>query len=142
MRFHGESVEKGCSVKYPALVAVVDDDEQLLQSIGGLLRSFGIEALLFQSAEEFFRAASAPIDCVIADIYMPGMDGLAMLRRLRESGSAVPVIILSALDPESTRDRALATGADAYFSKPVDTEELMNCMVQVVNARDDMDDQA
>jgi DNA-binding response OmpR family regulator len=129
-------------VRYPALVAIVDDDEQLLQSLGGLLRSFGIEALLFQSAEEFFRAAPAPIDCVIADIHMPGMDGLAMLRKLREGGSAVPVIILSALDPESTRDRALAAGADAYFCKPVDTEELMDCMVQVVNARDGAGDQA
>jgi DNA-binding response OmpR family regulator len=129
-------------VRYPELVAIIDDDEQLLQSIGGLLRSFGIEALLFQSAEDFLRAAPAPIDCVIADIHMPGMDGLAMLRKLREGGSAVPVIILSALDPESTRDRALATGADAYFSKPVDTEELMNCMVEVVNARDVTGDQA
>jgi DNA-binding response OmpR family regulator len=63
------------------------------------------------------------------------MDGLTMLRKLREGGSAVPVIILSALDPDTTRDRALASGADAYFSKPVDTEELMDRMVRVVNAR-------
>ena len=125
-------------MRYPALVAIVDDDEQLLHSIGGLLRSFGIEALLFQSAEDFFRAEPAPIDCVIADIHMPGMDGLTMLRKLREGGSEVPVIILSALDPDTTRDRALASGADAYFSKPVDTDELMNRMVRVVNARDGM----
>jgi two-component system response regulator FixJ len=127
-------------VRYPALVAIVDDDEQLLHSIGGLFRSFGIEALLFQSAEEFFRAAPAPIDCVIADIHMPGMDGLTMLKRLREGGSKIPVIILSALDPDTTRDRALASGADAYFSKPVDTEELMDRMVRVVNARNGVND--
>jgi len=122
-------------VRYPALVAIVDDDEQLLQSVSGLLRSFGIKALLFPSAEAFLQAAPAPIDCVIADIHMPGMDGLAMLRTLREGGSEVPVIILSALDPDTTRDRALASGADAYFSKPVDTEELMDRMVRIVNAR-------
>jgi two-component system response regulator FixJ len=126
-------------VRYPALVAIVDDDEQLLHSVGGLLRSFGIKALLFQSAEDFFRAEPAPIDCVIADIHMPGMDGLTMVKKLRQGGSKVPVIILSALDPETTRDRALASGADAYFSKPVDTEELMDRMVRVVNARDGMD---
>jgi DNA-binding response OmpR family regulator len=126
-------------VKYPGLVAIVDDDEQLLHSIGGLLRSFGIGALLFQSAEAFLRAVAAPIDCVIADIHMPDMDGLTMLKKLRDSGNAVPVIILSALDPESTRDRALATGANAYLSKPVDGEELVSCMVRVVNARDDVD---
>jgi DNA-binding response OmpR family regulator len=122
-------------VRYPALVAIVDDDEQLLQSIGGLMRSFGIEALLFQSAEEFFRADAASIDCVIADIHMPGMDGLTMLKKLRKGGSAVPVIILSALDPESTRSRALASGADAYLSKPIDADGLMNCMARVVDGR-------
>ena len=122
-------------MRYPALVAIVDDDEQLLHSVGGLLRSFGIKALLFHSAEEFLQAAPAAIDCVIADIHMPGMDGLTMLRKLRADGSEVPVIILSALDPDTTRDRALASGADAYFSKPVDTEELMDRMLRVVNAR-------
>ena len=123
-------------MRYPTLVAIVDDDEQLLHSLGGLLRSFGIEALLFHSADEFLRADHAAIDCVIADIHMPGMDGLTMLRKLREGGSAVPVIIVSALDPESTRDRALAIGADAYLSKPVDSDELVDCMVRVVNAGD------
>ena len=130
-------------MRYPALVAIVDDDEQLLHSVSGLLRSFGIKALLFPAAEEFLQAAPAPIDCVIADIHMPGMDGLTMLRKLRERGDEVPVIILSALDPDTTRDRALASGADAYLSKPVDTDELMNRMVQVVNARNGWDvDQA
>jgi DNA-binding response OmpR family regulator len=126
-------------VRYPALVAIVDDDEQLLHSLSGLLRSFEIETLLFQSAEAFLHAAPAPIECVIADIHMPGMDGLTMLRKLRESGSTVPVIILSALDPETTRKRALASGADAYFSKPVDTEELMDRMTHLVDDRAGID---
>jgi DNA-binding response OmpR family regulator len=125
-------------LKYPACVAVVDDDRQLLLSIGGLLRSFGIKALLFQSAEDFFQAGPAPIDCVIADVHMPGMNGLAMLEKLREAGSSVPVFVLSALDPETTRAEALARGADAYFSKPVDSDDLIECMVRVVNARDGM----
>jgi DNA-binding response OmpR family regulator len=127
-------------VRYPALVAIVDDDEQLLHSLSGLLRSFGIKTLLFQSAADFLRAAPAAIECVIADIHMPGMDGLTMVRELREGGSDVPVIILSALDPDTTRDRALASGANAYFSKPVDTEELMDRMVRVVDARGGIDD--
>lgn len=125
-------------VRYPELVAIVDDDEQLLHSISGLLRSFGIETLLFHSAEEFLHAPPAAIDCVLADIHMPGMDGLTMVKKLREGGSDVPVIVLSALDPDTTRDRALASGADAFFSKPVDTKELMDRMVRVVNARGGM----
>jgi FixJ family two-component response regulator len=127
-------------VRYPALVAIVDDDEQLLHSISGFLRSFGIKTLLFPSAEEFLRAAPVAIECVIADIHMPGMDGLTMLRTLREGGSEIPVIILSALDPDTTRDRAMASGANAFFSKPVDTEELMDRMARIVNARNGVND--
>jgi len=127
-------------LKYPARVAIVDDDQQLLLSMSGLLRSFGIKALPFQSAEDFFQAWPAPIDCVIADVHMPGMNGLTMLEKLREGGSSVPVIVLSALDPETTRAEALALGADAYFSKPVKSEDLIECMVRVVNARDGLND--
>ena len=115
-------------------MAIVDDDQQLLLSISGLLRSFGIKALPFQSAEDFFQAWPAPVDCIIADVHMPGMNGLAMLEKLRKSGSSVPVIVLSALDPETTRAEALALGANAYFSKPVNSDELMECMARVVNA--------
>lgn len=121
--------------RYPERVAIIDDDEQLLLSMSSLLRSFGITALPFQSAEDFFEAGPAAVDCVIADIHMPGMNGLTMLDRLRDDGSGVPVIVISALDPESMRAEALARGADAYFSKPVDSEDLLDCMVRVVNAR-------
>ena len=132
-------MEEAGSVKYPTRVAIVDDDQQLLLSISGLMRSFGIKALPFQSAEDFFQAGPPPVDCVIADIHMPGMNGLTMLEKLREGGSSVPVIILSALDPETIRAEALARGADAFFSKPADSEDLLDCMVRVVNAREGLD---
>ena len=125
-------------MKYPACVAIVDDDQQLLLSLSGLLRSFGIKALPFKSAEDFFQASPAPVDCIIADVHMSGMNGLAMLEKLRKGGSSVPVIVLSALDPEITRSEALARGADAFFSKPVNSDDLLECMVRVVNARDGM----
>jgi len=127
-------------VRYPACVAIVDDDQQLLLSISGLLRSFGIKALPFKSAEDFLQAWPAPVDCVIADVHMPGMNGLSMLEKLREGGNRVPVIVVSALDPETTRAEALARGADAYFSKPVNSDDLMECMVRVVNARDSINE--
>ena len=126
-------------MKYPARVAIVDDDHELVLSLSSLLRSFGIMAVPFQSAEDFLQAGALPVDCVIADIHMPGMSGLTMLGKLREGGSSVPVIVLSALDPEVARPEALARGADAYFSKPVDTVDLLYCMVRVVNAREGLD---
>ena len=127
------------SAKYPERVAIIDDDEQLLLSMSSLLRSFGVTALPFQSAEDFFEVGPTAVDCVIADIHMPGMSGLTMIDKMREDGSNVPVIVISALDPESMRAEALARGADAYFSKPVDSEDLLGCLMRVVSAPDELD---
>lgn len=124
---------------FPKRVAIVDDDQQLLLSISGLMRSFGIEALPYPSAEDFFEARPAAIDFLIADVHMPGMNGLEMIEKLREQGNKMPIIVLSALDPEVTRGEALGRGADAYFAKPVDSDELMKCMTRILKARDDID---
>lgn len=124
---------------FPKRVAIVDDDQQLLLSISGLMRSFGIEALPYPSAEDFFEARPTPIHFLIADVHMPGMNGLEMIEKLRKEGNKVPIIVLSALDPEVTRGEALARGADAYFAKPVDSDELMKCMTRILKARDDID---
>jgi DNA-binding response OmpR family regulator len=126
-------------VTFPKRVAIVDDDQQLLLSISGLLRSFEIEALSFASAEHFLEARPTAIDFLIADVHMPGMNGLEMIEKLRKEGDRMPIIVLSALDPEVTRGEALARGADAYFPKPVDSDELMKCMTQILNALDDSD---
>jgi DNA-binding response OmpR family regulator len=127
-------------VTFPKLVAIVDDDQQLLLSISGLLRSFGIDALSFPSADDFFEARPAAIDFLIADVHMPGMNGLEMIQKLRKEGNKVPIIVLSALDPQVTREEALARGADAYFAKPVDADELIKCMAQITDSRDHIDE--
>ena len=134
----GRTKERG-PVTLPKRVAIVDDDRRLLLSISGLLRSFGIEALTFQSAEEFLQARPSGVDCLLADVHMLGMNGLEMIEKLREDGNKVPIIVLSALDPEVTRAEALARGANAYFAKPVDSDELMQCMALLMDARDEID---
>jgi DNA-binding response OmpR family regulator len=126
-------------VTFPKRVAIVDDDQQLLLSISGLMRSFGIEALAFHSAEEFLAARPSAVDCLIVDVHMTGMDGLQMIEKIRKEGNEVPTIVVSALDPEVTRREALARGADAYFAKPVDCDELVRCMTRFMNDRDDVD---
>jgi DNA-binding response OmpR family regulator len=126
-------------VTFPERVAIVDDDRQLLLSISGLMRSFGIEALSFSSADDFFESRPSAIDVLIADVHMPGMNGFELIEKLRKEGDKVPIIVLSALDPEVTRGEALARGADAYFAKPVDSDELMKCMTRILNDRDDID---
>lgn len=125
------------SVQYPNSVAIIDDDEELRRSLGGLMRAYGIEARLFESADAFLASGQTSFDCVIVDVHMPGVDGISMTKRLRERGNDVPVIIISALDPDRTRDKAMAGGAQAYFSKPIDSDELLDVMAELMSSRSD-----
>jgi FixJ family two-component response regulator len=121
-------------VRNAASVAIIDDDEELRLSLGGLMRAYGIEAKLFESADAFLASGQSYFDCVIADVHMPGTDGISMMERLRDRGDEVPVIIVSALDPDQTRELAMASGAHAYYSKPVDSASLLALIVQLANA--------
>ena len=121
---------------YGASIAIIDDDEELRLSLGGLMRAYGIEARQFASGDAFLAADQSRFECVIADVHMPGIDGISMIRRLRERGDQVPVIIISALDPDRTRVQAIAGGARAYFSKPVDSAALLELIEQLMNSKD------
>jgi len=116
-------------VPYPWSVAVVDDDREARLSLGSLMRSYGIKAEVFASAEALLGSAHlAAFDCLITDVHMPGLDGLGMIEAVRSLRGPMPVIVISALDEARTRARAAAIGADAFLAKPVDSKELMNCI--------------
>jgi FixJ family two-component response regulator len=122
-------------VPYASSVAIIDDDEELRLSLGDLMRAYGIEAQLFESADSFLAADQSRFDCILADVHMPGIDGISMIKRLRDRGDQVPVIIISALDPVRTRNLAMTGGARAYFSKPVDSTALLELIGQIANSR-------
>ena len=122
-------------MSYPNNVAIIDDDEALRLSLGALMRAYGIAAQLFETADAFLGADQSPFDCVVADVHMPGTDGITMLERLRERGNQVPVIIISALDTDSTRQRAIAKGAENYFPKPVDAAALVKFMAGLASSQ-------
>ncbi|GGC82328.1 hypothetical protein GCM10010994_45320 [Chelatococcus reniformis] len=65
-------------------------------------------------------------DCLIADVSMPGHSGLDLLEHLRRLGSSIPVIIVTADRNTTTRTRAMSSGAQAYLTKPVSSDELCN----------------
>src|ERR1700741_5348123 len=115
-------------------VAIVDDDKELRLSLGGLMRAYGIEAELFEAGDAFLELEQPAFDCLIADVHMPGINGIAMIKRLRDRGNQVPVIVISALDPDRTRGQAMAAGAQAYFSKPVDSAALLEVIEQLANS--------
>ena len=110
----------------PCVVAVVDDDIRVRESVGDLLASAGFEARLFHSAEEFMNASDLePSCCLITDVRMPGMDGWELQRLAMQKFPKLPVVFITAHQDDETRNRAMDLGAVAALYKPFDGEELL-----------------
>jgi FixJ family two-component response regulator len=109
------------------LVAVVDDDEALCSSLVDLMRSIGCRAEPHISAEAFLTSSALlSFDCVIADVHMPGMGGLDLVRKLHEQGIMTPVILITALPDKRLDDEAIAAGAQCLLRKPFETASLLD----------------
>jgi FixJ family two-component response regulator len=115
------------------VVAVVEDDPGMLQSIERLLKAYKFQTAMFASAEGFLDgAAASSIRCLVLDIDLGGMSGIELRRRLTASGSAVPVIFISAIDDEAMRDLAMQSGCVAFLSKPFLGSSLIAAIAQAV----------
>ena len=101
-----------------AVIALVDDDRNILTSVSIALQAEGFVTRVYSEGETALKALiDNPPDLAIFDIKMPRMDGLELLRRLREK-SALPVIFLTSKDDELDEALGLAMGADDYIAKP------------------------
>lgn len=101
-----------------ATIALVDDDRNILTSVSIALQAEGFLTRVYSDGETALKAlVDNPPDLAIFDIKMPRMDGLELLRRLREK-SAMPVIFLTSKDDELDEALGLAMGADDYIAKP------------------------
>lgn len=108
------------------IVAVVDDDPRLRESLQDLLASAGFQARLFSSAEEILQENELGVSsCLITDVCMPGMDGWQLQRIALADFPGLPVIVVTAHRNDKARQRALELGAFAHFYKPFDGEELL-----------------
>jgi len=108
------------------IVAAVDDDFRVRESIASLVESAGYTALVYSSAEEFLQSGTlAAAGCMITDVRMPGIDGLELQRRVRLERPGLAVILISAHYDEETRQRALTQGAAGFLYKPFDAAELL-----------------
>jgi two-component system response regulator MprA len=105
---------------------VVDDDAGIRSVLG---RSLPYEGFDVTSTADGYAALEAlreqPVDCLILDVGMPGIDGLEVCRRLREAGDSTPIILLTAYDGVGDRAGGLEAGADDYLVKPFALEELV-----------------
>jgi FixJ family two-component response regulator len=115
----------------PQFVAIVDDDANLCAAVADLLMSAGFAAEMFPSAEDFLRRARRKaIRCVILDLGLSGMSGLALLRQLRANGWSTPVVCITAQpDPGGKlANEVLEAGARAILYKPFDSEKLLHLL--------------
>ncbi len=106
-------------------VLLIDDDARLAELLVGYLEPQGIALVHAGGGQAGLTAIDAGFDVVLLDVMMPGMDGLAVLRKLREGGHRVPVIMLTARGDEADRVVGLELGADDYVAKPFSPRELL-----------------
>ena len=112
----------------PRRAYVVDDEAVVRRSLVLLLRSAGFEAEAFPSGEAFLDASEPAFGCVLLDLRMPGMDGLAVQRELGSRGWTLPVIIVTAHGDVPMAVEAMRRGASDFLEKPYDSDHLLRAV--------------
>jgi len=108
-------------------VCIVDDDASVRTAVSSLVRSLGLRARLFASAEDFLAAGGAT-DLVISDLQMPGMSGLDLLELLRGRADGVPFIVITGFLQDGVARRAAGAGAACLLGKPFQADALIGCI--------------
>lgn len=117
-------------------ILVVDDDVELRDLLRDYLVKQGMEVSVLHSADSLERRLERErADLIVLDLMMPGVDGLTALRRLRESGDDIPVIMLTARADDVDRIVGLELGADDYLGKPFNPRELLARIQAVLRRR-------
>ena len=112
-----------------SLVAVVDDDESVRESLPDLLGELGFASRAFSSAEGFLSSDCVDeTKCLILDVAMPGITGLDLQEELRRRGQAIPIIFITAKRDEAIRARALKQGAVKFLHKPFSDTALLDAL--------------
>jgi two-component system, LuxR family, response regulator FixJ len=111
------------------LIAIIDDNESMQDSLCDLIESVGFDARSFGSAEAFLESDSYPkAACLIVDIRMPKMSGLELQAKLKEEECQVPIIFITAYDDAVVRVQATKEGAVEFLRKPFDHQLLIKIL--------------
>lgn len=112
-----------------AVIAIVDDDLSVLKAMDNLLSALGYSVSTFETAQTFLLSCAFEHPaCLIADVEMPEISGIELLRQLNRTGLAVPTIFMTAFPKEISRAKALSAGAIDFLEKPVRQEDLIRSL--------------
>jgi FixJ family two-component response regulator len=113
-------------------VFVIDDDPSVRKALQRLIRSAGMDAEAFGSAEDFLAESHSPADCLVLDVRMPGMSGLELQQLLIAKEQPIPIVFISAHDDEECRRSALAAGATDFLHKPFEDRVLLDAIARAI----------
>jgi len=109
------------------MIAIIDDDVAVREATRSLLNSLGYITAMFASAEEFLRSCNrGEMSCIISDVQMPGMSGLALQQRLIADQQRIPIIFITGFPSDDVRERALSAGAQGFLTKPYTEQSLIS----------------
>lgn len=112
-------------MKSPTTIAIVDDDQFLLESLHDFFDAMGIQSKTFGSADALLESGDLPnVHCVLADLKMPGTNGMQLLEKLVKLGGP-PVCIMTSFADTRTRAAAHNCGAVGFLEKPVSSADLL-----------------
>ena len=110
----------------PKVIAIVDDDEAMQDSLRDLMEAAGLAAQCFGSAEEFLKSGlHRQAACLITDILMPKMSGLQLQTKLKDEECDIPIIFITAHGDPGIQTQAMREGAVEFFAKPFDHQLLL-----------------
>ena len=113
------------AVSAPTLF-LIDDQQAVREALGEMLRVLGYRVETCESADAFLEALTAPRPgCIVADVRMPGMDGIELVRELSRRGIALPVVLISGHGDVPMAVAAIKAGAEDFIEKPVDDAHLL-----------------
>ena len=115
------------------LIAIVDDDQAVRDALKRMLQAHGFATAVFASAERFLSLSTAHgLACLILDVRMPEMTGLALHDYLVGTGCRIPTILITACPTTSERRRAIASGVASYLAKPLSEQVLLDTIRAVL----------
>jgi FixJ family two-component response regulator len=118
----------------PLVVSIIDDDLSVRVAVADIVRSMDLTANMFASGQDFLSSNSlADTACIIADVQMPGLNGIELQQALTAKKLKIPIIFITAYPDERIRTKALDGGAICFLNKPFGGSAIIECIERALS---------